>query len=301
MRQRVTTAVPAFLLLGTFVLAGTTPTPVAAQVDCGSMAECQATTFAETGVQQELAFVGVNALLGGLTAAAVQWFRGDPVTEAFLVGAVGGGVTYAGKRVAVDDFYGAGLLGRELASVGGSMVRNASAGRGPLDELVLPVGPVRLYISGDRVVPRVDLGTLITAGAFMLTYDARLDVASSISSGAMVFRGETPMPGLSSAGAMVVWSDMPASEGPRLMAHERVHVLQYDQAYLAWGEALERWGGRQMGTSVGGMLDHLDVGVTALGLRSGLGLAFDYHSRPWETEAYFLAQRSFPIGPAGGN
>lgn len=261
------------------------------------MEECEATKFAETGIHQELATAGVNALIGGVSAAALRLVRGEPVGDAFWQGAVGGGVAYAGKRVAVERFYGAGLVGRELTSVGGSITRNATAGRGLLEELVLPVGPIRLYVSDAGVTPRLDLATVIVSGAFMAAYDARFDPAASLSSGTLVFRGASPMPGLTAAGATVVWADMPASEGPRLMAHERVHVLQYDQMFLSWGEGLERWVAGKAPPRLGlnGLLEYVDLGVGGLGVQAALGLAMDYHARPWETEAYFLAQRAYPL------
>jgi hypothetical protein len=269
--------------------------PVAGQGTCSSMEECPGLVVRNAGAQRELATAGANALLGGATAALMRVVRGEPPWGAFWRGAIGGGMAYAGKRVAVEEFYGAGLVGREVASVGGSMVRNASLGRGLLEELVLPVGPVRLYVSGDGgVVPRVDLSTLIVSTAFMATYSARLDLRESVSAGALIFRGESPMPGLTSAGATVAWSDMPAAEGPRLLAHERVHILQYDQMFLTWGEQLERWAVRRTPLSEA-VLNHVDLGLTAVGLRSGLALALDYHARPWESEAYFLAQRVYPV------
>ena len=268
-----------------------------AQTNCSSAQECSATVFDRPGLHQEMAIAGANALLGGVAAAASRIVRGEPVWDGFWKGAVGGGVTYAGKRVAVERFYGAGLVGRQLASVGGSMTRNAGAGRGLLDEVALPVGPVRLYVSAGGVVPRVDLPTLIAAGAFVATYDARLDAAASFSAGALVFRGATPLPGLTGAGAMTVWADMPPSEGPRLMAHERIHILQYDQMLLAW-DALDRWTARRTPV-VGGLLENVDLGVAAVGIRTGLALALDYHARPWETEAYFLAQRAYPVATTG--
>lgn len=266
------------------------------------MEECEATTFAETGFHQELATAGVNALIGGVSAATLRLVRGEPMVGAFWQGAVGGGVAYAGKRVAVERFYGAGLVGRQLTSVGGSIIRNATAGRDLLEELVLPVGPVRLYVTEHGVTPRVDLATLIVSGAFMAAYDARFDPAASLSAGSLVFRGQSPTPGLTGAGATVVWAEMPASEGPRLMAHERVHVLQYDQMFLSWGEGLERWvtGKTPQGLGIAGWLDHLDFGVAGLGVQAGLGLAIDYHARPWETEAYFLAQRAYPLTGVSG-
>lgn len=273
-------------------------TPVAPQVTCASMDECPATTFSRTGLEHELATAGANAVLGGVTAAVGRLLRGEPVWDAVWQGALGGGLAYAGKRVAVERFYGAGLLGRQLASVGGSVVRSAGMGHGPLHELVLPVGPVRLYVSGDGVTPRLDLATVIASGAFMVAFDARLDLSASLSAGALVFRGDSPMPGLTSAGATVVWSDMPAAEGPRLMAHERVHILQYDQLFLAWGERLERWAVERAPGRVGaaGLFDHIDLGVSALGIRTGLAMVLDYRTRPWETEAYLLSQRVYPAG-----
>lgn len=272
--------------------------PAVGQGTCSSMEECPGLVVRHAGVQRELTTVGANALLGGATAALLRIVRGEPAWDAFWQGAVGGGIAYAGKRIAVEEVYGAGLVGREVASVGGSMVRNVSRGRGLFEEMVLPVGPVRLYVSAEHgVVPRVDLSTLIASAAFMATYDARLDLDASLSAGALIFHGASPMPGLTSAGATVVWSDMPAAEGPRLMAHERVHILQYDQMFLTWGEQLERWAVGQTPLSER-VLNHIDLGLTAVGFRSGLALALDYHARPWESEAYFLAQRVYPVTPS---
>ena len=60
----------------------------------------------------ELEFLSGNAALGGLTAALIQKLRGVSFWEAFVDGALGGAVAYAGKRIAVERFYGAGLVGR---------------------------------------------------------------------------------------------------------------------------------------------------------------------------------------------
>lgn len=277
------------------ILALVSVRPASGQLHCGSMDECDATRFTNAGFEQELTVGAVNALVGGVTSAALRLVRGEPAWDAFWQGALGGSLAYFGKRVAVERFYGAGLMGRQLGSVGGSMIRNASAGRDLLQELVLPAGPVRLYISDRGITPRLDLATLVTAGAFMVTYDARLDPAASLSAGALIFRGETPMPGFTGAGATVVWPEIPSNEEPRLMAHERIHILQYDQIFLSWGEQLERWTTEQAPPGLGGILDHFDLGLGPLGIRTGLALALDYHARPWETEAYFLAQRVYPI------
>ena len=290
------------LLIASAIIA-VAPAATVAQASCGSMAQCPAPPPFDTGLRQELNTAGLNALLGGFTAVATRLVQGDrdQLHQAFLHGAIGGGLTYAGKRVAVEGWDGAGLLGRELASVGGSVTRNAGAGRGALEELVLPVGPVRLYIADGRVTPRVDVATVIASAAFVAAYNARLDLRESLSAGAMIFRAGTPMPGLTSAGAIAVWDNgsMPGDEGPRLLAHERVHILQYDQAFLTLDEGLERWLVRR--TTAPGrstFLNHLDFGGLSLGLRSSLAFAVPYASRPWEREAYFLAQSAHPL-PSG--
>ncbi|HUG42286.1 MAG TPA: hypothetical protein VMM12_17615 [Longimicrobiales bacterium] len=239
--------------------------------------------------------LAVNALLGGATAAVVQMAKGGPVWDAFWTGALGGGTAYAGKRVAVEEFAGAGFLGRQIASLGGSLVRNATAGRPLLEEVVLPLGPVRLYVSkAAGVQPRLDVATLMAGAAFVIAYDARLDPAASLSAGALVFRGSGPTPGMSGAGATMVWAEMPEEEGPRLMAHERVHLLQYDQAFLSWADPLERWIAARAGAGAA-VLRHFDFGGVVLGARVGLGLALEYSDRPWETEAYFLAELAHPV------
>jgi hypothetical protein len=269
------------------------PTDVTGQLSCGSMEACPGPHF-DPGLGHELTVAGLNALLGGVTAAASRAVRGEPIMQGFWTGVVGGGVIYAGKRIAVEDFGAAGLIGREVASVGGSMIRNASAGLAPFEEVVLPLGPVRFYITRDQVVPRVDVASMVAASAFVFVYDARLDLRSSLSSGALIFRGNGPMPGLSSAGTVMVWHDLPDDEGPRLMAHERVHILQYDQAFLSWGERPER---RLVGHVPGptGFLDYLDAGALVLGARTGLAALIPYAARPWEREAYLLAEVAHPI------
>lgn len=62
----------------------------------------------------ELAFLSGNAALGGLTAALIQELQGGSFWRAFLEGALGGAVVYGGKRIAVERFYAAGLVGRQL-------------------------------------------------------------------------------------------------------------------------------------------------------------------------------------------
>src|SRR5688500_18069440 len=94
----------------------------------------------------EIQLLAINAALGAVTAGFSQSVRGKPVLPAMRTGALGGALAHIGKRVAVERWSGAGLLGREIGAVGHSMIRNASDGRGAADQLILPLGPGRFHI-----------------------------------------------------------------------------------------------------------------------------------------------------------
>ena len=115
----------------------------------------------------EVTFLGANTLIGALTGGIFQTLRGGSFADGFTRGALGGAVVYAGKRLSVERFSGAGFLGREIAAVGTSIVRNAGEGAATLRRLVLPVGPLRLYLQpkGSAVVNlKVDLYELAWLG-----------------------------------------------------------------------------------------------------------------------------------------
>jgi hypothetical protein len=254
----------------------------------------------------DLAVLGANAALGGLTAGLAQHLAGGSFRDGFTRGFFGGVVIYGGKRVAAERFPGAGLLGRELAAVGTSVVDNAAAGRGTLERLVLPVWIGRLYIdrgAGEgrmRVTPRLDAMAAFWTLNGVLEDDLSFDAGATLSAGTPVFRtfnqlislgDDEAAAGLTAAG-VVFLSDIPAFGeflGPRNFAHERVHVLQMDQVFLHWTRPVER---RLIGMVPGtdGLLRHVDLNLSTELLRS-LGLVFPEHrERPWELEAIFLAR-----------
>ena len=254
----------------------------------------------------ELAFVSGNAALGGLTAALIQQLRGGSFWEAFLDGALGGALAYAGKRISVERFYGAGLVGREVAAVGTSMVRNATDGRGALEELVLPIGVARLYLRGDTtsVLPvhariRLDMPTLLATAYLGLRGNVDFDVGASISAGTPVFftreRWAERGPVASQVGGVIWLGSHPTVPHPnpevfRVFGHERVHVAQDDFGFLTWGDPAEglltdRFPG-------GAWIDrHLDLGLH-LGAWGVANWLVGYDQRPWEHEAHFLSRVS---------
>jgi hypothetical protein len=254
----------------------------------------------------DAAGLGVNALLGGLTAGLMQSARGGSFQDGFARGMLGGAVIYAGKRVAVERFAGAGLLGREVAAVGVSVVRNAAEARPSLERLMLPLGPVRLYVHTDgglRVRPKLDAATLLAAGFAAAAPELEWDAGDSWSTGAPVFRVEDLLirgradeenpteigaSGITRAGAIYL-SDVPGLDYAEDFAHERVHLIQNDQFFWMWTAPAEEWlleripGGERVGR-------YLDLNLSPLVTR-GLSLTFrNYERRPWELEAEFLAR-----------
>ncbi|MEJ7811140.1 MAG: hypothetical protein WKG32_12075 [Gemmatimonadaceae bacterium] len=258
----------------------------------------------------DLTVAAANVALGGATAALFQAVRGRPIRGALARGALGGGVTYFGKRVAVSRFDGAGFLGREIAAVGGSVVRNAAEGSPALGRLMFPVGVARLYL--EHPAPRDTLRRwrarlkLDLAGVVVTAYSAahsklRFDAASSLSTGAPVFRARSDFQPDEWRGAQmggVIWVRGSADRGgainerlyadPRphaVLAHELVHVLQRDFSAAAWTVPAEGWLLARAGA--GGVGRYVDLGLD-VALQALLNQVVVYEMRPWEHEARWL-------------
>lgn len=250
--------------------------------------------------------LGVNAVLSGLAAGAVQKLRGGSFRDGLARGALGGGIAYLGKRVAVQRFDGAGLAGRQVAAVGSSIVGNAAAGRGTLEQLVLPVGFARLYLDasdGIRARARIDLHSLLWTAYAAVTPELRFDAAASLSAGAPVFRSPGYVLGWDETGdevagftpaGVILLSDLsgPGDLGERMspviFAHERIHVIQYDQLFAAGSAPLQEWVLPRVagGGWIGRYLD-LDLVSPAV---YGVSIWYRGAERlPWEREAHFLA------------
>ncbi len=279
--------------------------PVGASAQClpgpdGEPRDCPLDTPRWVG---QFTAISANAILGGVTAGVMQHFRGGSFTRGLANGMLGGGVVWAGKWLTAQRFSGAGLAGREVAAVGGSMVRNAGLGRGLAEELVLPVGPVRLYVRpGEswRVVPKVDATTVGWVAYGILERELEFDAAASISAGAPVFRtdgkvmltdSDTHAAGITESGVILL-ADVPeygSNVARRSFAHERVHVIQGDQIFLWWTKPVEEWA---MTRAPGGKLAmrYVDINLS-FPLLGFMGGWFPKHDdRPHELEAIFLAR-----------
>lgn len=244
--------------------------------------------------------LGVNVALGGLTAAIRQWRNDGSFLDGLWRGAAGGAGTYAGKVVVTRTFPGAGVLGRSVAAVGASVTRNASEGNPSFDRLVLPLGPVRFHwypAAGDLHASIDVLGAASILGTYIVRIGAALDVTRTLHSGTPVFLAQDwerdwGWRARHVGGTIILRGD--ASDDAdhdalmaRALGHERVHLLQYDQAYILWSEPLERRLLAGLGASPRATRT-LDLSLHALVL-VGLNALIPYEDQPWEREANILA------------
>jgi hypothetical protein len=244
-----------------------------------------------------LTLLGANMVLSGATSGLLRWRGGGSFVEGFAKGAAGGAVIYGGKALVVGRSTAAPFLGRQLAAVGSSAVRNAGAGQGLLAHLTLPFGPFRLHVTSRDSIGAwlsVDVLSVATLAGVLLTYDATVDWAASLRTAAPVVlvsdpEHSLPWNGRQLAGNLLLrQSDrtpQPLTAGSTF-AHERAHLLQYDQLALLWSDPAERailghWRLTRQ------LQPHIDLGLNSV-VNAGLRL-MPLHVNPIEIEASSLA------------
>lgn len=282
--------------------------PLAAVTAGDTLRECPRVAPAPPGsaARAHAIDLAANVGLAAVTSGLRAWHGGHSFWRAFATGAGAGAVTYGGRRISASRWAGAGLAGRQTAALGASVMRNAANGRGIFSGAVLPLGPIRVYVnepeSGDttsrRTRVKLDLATAVGLVYAATRPGARLDAARSLASGALVFDGIRMYPDAAHvAGVVMLATEDEASYAPdaprsRLVAHEMVHVTQYDFSFVAWAEPAERALLRAM---PGGerLHRHVDLGLNmpAWGF---LNLTIGYKDRPWEREARLLTDRPWP-------
>lgn len=284
------------LLLGWTLLV---PTPMQAQ----STAPQPDGTWQTRAWVGDVVFLSATALVGALTGGVVRKLRHGSFQEGFARGALGGAVAYGGHRLAAADFWGAGLLGREVSATGASIVRNAGEGRPMLSRLTFPLGPagIQLRRGGDAGVRlRFDAYTTVWFLSALADHRLKLDAGASLSAGAPVFRapGRRPVSedsvgsGVALGGVIVLAGDADRYPQGDVFAHERVHVLQYDFGQEIWGDPLETWlssrlpGGR---TVVRWVRPAVLYPTLQASFQQVLHLSWE--ERPWEMEAEYLEYR----------
>ncbi|HEX2079610.1 MAG TPA: hypothetical protein VHG08_17925 [Longimicrobium sp.] len=277
-----------------------------AAAPCSVAAQPAGGDTARGGWQGQVSTLAINALLGGGIGGTVRALRGGSFRDGFVAGAAGGALVYAGKRLAVERWDGAGLAGRQVAAVGTSIIRNTADGRAPLERLMVPLWIARLYVTTSprlSVQPRLDLAGTLSTAYQALDRRSEFDLARSISAGAPVFRvydAELDWVAFQRSGVVLLRysqshqgleeqlpEDMSAPM-EQSAAHERVHVVQLDQAFLLMAAPVEDWLLERSRTTAR-LHRWVDVGaVTAVMYLPDLLIPYD--RRPWEREADFLAR-----------
>jgi hypothetical protein len=249
--------------------------------------------------RDRVAHLAVNGALGGFSAAMFALAHGKNPWRAALMGFGGGVVMGAGKQVAGRRFDGAGLVGRQLAALGTSFVRAASA-----DTMIVlvPMGPMTLEVrprAVDRVRPRVNLVSSATMLYYVVRADTRLDLGATLSAGAPVFRFPTETVstrdgiifGRMDFGTIILGAAPSVLDAQRrvTLPHESIHVVQYDFLEHALTLPPERAILRKLGVGAG-FLRHVDIGAVSVMLAGVLQMHMDYDDRPWEREAVMLTE-----------
>lgn len=282
-RPALTAAVAALLIV-----------PVGAAAQSPGLVDGQ--TGPSGGWTEDVVYTAANALLSGVVAGLFRAFSDDgSFGEGFRAGAAGGVVTYGGKLLAAQRFGGAGLLGRQVASVGGSLVSNARDGRGAFDRLTFQLGLGRLYWDrvGSRVAFRPDVVTLYYTALGVASSGVELDGFRTLSAGTPVFvtrPGSTALDDNAAGRAYggVIVMDVNATIGlADVAAHERVHVLQYDQQFSLWGEAAERGLLSLFGPGVADVLGRADLSIGLLPFVPFID-SVSHDDNPFELEAAHL-------------
>lgn len=249
--------------------------------------------------RERAAHLAINGALGGFSAGMYALVRGKNPWRAALMGFGGGVVMGGGKQLAGTGFYGSGLLGRQLAAVGTSLVRSASE---DTMLVLVPVGPMTFEVrpqAADRVRSRVNVVGSATVLYYVIRSDTRIDLGATLSAGAPVFRFPTETVttrdgiifGRMDFGTIVLGTPASALDEDRRMTlpHESIHVVQYDFLEHALTLPPERAILRKLGVGER-FLRHVDIGIVSVLLAGVLQMHMDYDERPWEREAVILTE-----------
>lgn len=265
---------------------------------------CRAQEPQRPGWVGDFTVLSANVLVGAVSAGAVQKARGGSFRDGFARGAAGGAGVFAGKRIAAARWAGAGLVGRQVASVGSSVVWNAGQGRPSLEQVALPLGPVRFYVrplgGGPRVRARVDALSLASNVYAALRPELAWNPGRSLSAGVMVFDapahwlrvGGHGASGVAAPGTVLLAGTryVPPAEQSNSFAHERVHVLQADQIFFAVGRPVQEWGAARS-PLVRRLSRWVDVDLSVFAIAGLTTVIEEHHDRPWEMEAIELTGR----------
>ncbi|HJQ21672.1 MAG TPA: hypothetical protein VJ867_15090 [Gemmatimonadaceae bacterium] len=255
-------------------------------------------------VPQTSAVIGVNVLIGGLTATTWALIRHRDPARAFAFGALGGATHFAGKYVASRRGTLSGWSGLLLSATGSSMVTNAGAGVAPLEDISIPIASLRVHLRPAAHGARVSVNAYETV--MILHYATRQDLdidwPRTLQTGTLVAHtdddivldGDQAIDGVTYGPAIVVervGREVPAN----VWKHEGTHVLQNYFEQDAWGIPIEDAVRKHLPMPMLRRIpDWIDIGIATYFIRAAnIVLLGRYHGLDnlVEGEAYFMERR----------
>ena len=252
--------------------------------------------------------VAINGAIGAVRAAWDARRAHRPLVPAAGLGFVGGGAVSVGKQMAGANHGASPFAGRLVAAAGNSLTLSAGTGQPLVAFAAGPLLVARVKTQSDSAQSarwewraRLNLVQLAYLTYFATSGEYRFDAGASARVGAPVLRKRSGLaPGLAKDGGgslgfvrlgTVLLADKSwfqyESEAV-LLAHETVHILQEDQFNLLLALPAERALMKPV-AGAGWFSRHIDVGVVAPVVVTGLEVATAYQRRPWEQEAVRLS------------
>jgi len=194
--------------------------------------------------------IGVNGLFGGV-GALVNKKNGQPSHKVFLKGfaqgCLGGAISFLGKEmtyyIGAKNNLSYAWAARITNSIGNSISQNAISNRNFWEHWHFNLWFFRLEydVPKQKFMTRLFPSSLI--GAIYIGSQARLDLGNTLKSGMIIFKrdGNLSVGGSNAlatalASSIGYNSNVQKSDFHKLMAHETIHILQYDN--MVWANAM---------------------------------------------------------------
>lgn len=259
---------------------------------------CGVATVGEA--QRSVGVIVSNAAIGSLIEGVRAHMAKRPLGRAVVLGGVGGLVSGSGRHLVNERTHASWWSARLISATGSALAELAVSdtfavrfSMGPVDLAVVPR-------------PRLRVRARLNAASTFFTIRAlarprsRILLRESLETGAITIVGPsdeqraTAQPGLIH---LPINGYLRTPDGARRqqldVAHELVHVMQFDVLQQSVGTALERRLART--TQVTRRIDRwLALGVTGPAIFGVTALAFPYRYNPFEIEAWSAANGSAP-------
>jgi hypothetical protein len=260
-------------------------------------ASCYATAAgAQRSVRVVVSTAAIGSLVGGVGAFLVK----RPVVRGVVLGGIGGMVSGSGRQLVSGSSWATWWAGRAANAAGNAVTELAVSDSATVR---FSTGPVDLAIAlraRRRFRARLNLASTVSALGSLAHPRSRVVWLESLETGALtVIRPSADQRALAGPGLIQLPADgyLRSADGVRRqqvdVAHELVHVMQFDAIQQLLGTAVERRVS-QTARLPRGLDRWLTLGVTGPALFAVTAWTLPYHRNPFEIEAWAAANRSSP-------